>query len=580
VSAEPEASVPISSRRHLLLVVALATAVATAGITTIPFYTRGEPREALVVRAMVDGDGWILPLRNGELPRKPPLFHWLGAMAGLALGRVDELTARLPSAVASVVAVVLVFSWASGSGGPTTGALAAVITATSFEWMRASTVARVDMVYTSLLAAALLAADRLLRETRHATEWRWVFWGATAAATLTKGPIGLVLPLLSALAAGWALHGRAAWQRLRPALGVVGVGTIVGVWLLLAIREHGAPLAAIVWRENIHHLIATDVGGTGHAHGAPYLLGVAALSFLPWTPLLPLVAVAVRWRFDDPSVKLATVWTAVVFGVHLIASAKRSVYLLPALPALALLIVVGWQASGADGADSADGVDRVDRVDNVAGAGWVGRLLVWAGRGYAAVGICIGVALLTLAWGFEVPRSVLTLLHERDRLGVGAATVAARRQVLPLTLAATGLLAIVPIVLRAARERRLRRMIATIAVATATGAVVFNTVIHPELAHRRSLKAFMRSVSAVVHEDDALSFLGSADPGAVFYSGREIPRVPRRATTLPAGYLLVWERDWRELTLHGRLPDPLKVSETALPRRGHLLLARIAHGVP
>ncbi len=50
------------------------------GLGNIPFYTKGEPREAVVVWEIYINGEWVLPLRNGtEIPSKPPLFHWLGA---------------------------------------------------------------------------------------------------------------------------------------------------------------------------------------------------------------------------------------------------------------------------------------------------------------------------------------------------------------------------------------------------------------------------------------------------------------------------------------------------------------------
>ena len=61
------------------------------GLGAVPFYTRGEPREAVVVWEICSTGEWILPLRNGtEIPSKPPLFHWLGALLAKALGRKDR----------------------------------------------------------------------------------------------------------------------------------------------------------------------------------------------------------------------------------------------------------------------------------------------------------------------------------------------------------------------------------------------------------------------------------------------------------------------------------------------------------
>src|SRR5882757_2714286 len=110
------------------LVVALAAAALyLTGIAEIPFYTKGEPREALVVWEMAHGASHVLPLRNGtEIPSKPPLFHWLALLASLALGTVSELATRLPSALLAIAAVTGTYVFAATTGRLRSGWLAAV----------------------------------------------------------------------------------------------------------------------------------------------------------------------------------------------------------------------------------------------------------------------------------------------------------------------------------------------------------------------------------------------------------------------------------------------------------------------
>ena len=549
-----------SRRRTILLVAAVASAIATAGIATIPFYTRGEPREALVVREIVEGGNWILPLRNGtELPRKPPFFHWLAATAGLALGGVNELTVRLPSALFSVAATLLVFGWASARLGPSAGALTALVTATSFEWMRAATIARVDMVYAALLTAALVSLDRLLGTSPRVAAWRWALYGSLTAAVLTKGPVALVLPTLAVSAVAWARPEMGVWRRLRPGRGLAAVAAIAGSWFFLALCQHGSALLAVIFTENFHHLIATRAGGTGHAHGVPYLMAAAALGLLPWTPLLPVVVPALRHKIRDPSVLLACTWAAAVFAVHSLASAKRPVYLLPSHPALAFLMIAGVGTA----------------IESPSGT-WVERFLRLVARAYAGVGICLGLGVLAICWGLEIPDGILALLSLRDRAGTVAGAAAAQDNALLLSLAALAILGTAPLFVRVARARRWDQLITTIAVSTAGCAVIFNTAIHPALARERSMKDFMTAVAAVVHRDDPLCFLGTVDPGIVFYAGRRIQEVELGTTTLPApSYLLVWERDWQAPATSGHLPSPLKVSATQVPHRGHLLLVAV-----
>src|SRR5262245_44589533 len=70
------------------------------GLGAVPFYTKGEPREATVVWEIYTNGEWILPLRNGHIiPSKPPLFHWLGTITSFVWGDLTEWTIRLPSAL-------------------------------------------------------------------------------------------------------------------------------------------------------------------------------------------------------------------------------------------------------------------------------------------------------------------------------------------------------------------------------------------------------------------------------------------------------------------------------------------------
>ncbi len=72
-----------------------------------PVYTKGEPREAVTVLAMVSGGGVILPMRAGvELPSKPLLMHWIAALLAMLFGGVNEWTVRMPSALFGLAAVL------------------------------------------------------------------------------------------------------------------------------------------------------------------------------------------------------------------------------------------------------------------------------------------------------------------------------------------------------------------------------------------------------------------------------------------------------------------------------------------
>ena len=88
-----------------------------AAMLTLPFigighfYTRGEPREAIVAVAMMEQSNYILPIFQGEFAFKPPMLHWLVSLFSLPKGYVSEFTARMPSAVAFIAMCTGFFSF-------------------------------------------------------------------------------------------------------------------------------------------------------------------------------------------------------------------------------------------------------------------------------------------------------------------------------------------------------------------------------------------------------------------------------------------------------------------------------------
>ena len=95
---------------HVLILGCICGIVFFANLGSIPFYDKGEPREALVVRDIVLNGNWIFPLKLGQqIPSKPPLFHWVGALASLFWGHMTEATVRFPSALFASLGVFLVF---------------------------------------------------------------------------------------------------------------------------------------------------------------------------------------------------------------------------------------------------------------------------------------------------------------------------------------------------------------------------------------------------------------------------------------------------------------------------------------
>lgn len=296
----------------------------------------GEAREGLVVQAIVDRGEWILPRRNGELPSKPPLFHWLAATAALGFGLSDGVV-RLPSAIAAWVVAWCTLAVGRVIGGRATGWLAVGALLGMVPVLDGATEARVDMVFTACTTAALSAFFFWYRD--RSPRARALMYVAASAAVLAKGPVGAALPLL-VIVMFLAVQGelrilRALWStRLVAFAAVVDVG-----WYALAAAVGGREVLELqLLRENWSRF----VGGEEFrrtAHGDTLRLPQLLMTqYLPWSLVLGWCAIRrVRGVRAGAAERFLHVWWMVVLGVFTLGAGKRPIYLLPVAPALALL---------------------------------------------------------------------------------------------------------------------------------------------------------------------------------------------------------------------------------------------------
>ncbi|HVN64850.1 MAG TPA: glycosyltransferase family 39 protein, partial [Candidatus Binataceae bacterium] len=227
--AEPRNAVP--------MLTILGIALYLINIGGYPLYTKGEPREAVTIWDMVHGGGVILPMRAGiEIPSKPPLMHWFGALCSLAMGGVTEFSVRLPSATFAILGLIACFFYVRRLFGSVAGIVAAAIMGTTFQYLQAATGARVDMTLTFFMEVAffefILIAEDLTRR-------RLLLYLALALAVLAKGPVGLLLPAATALVwiateRRWDIIGKMAIVR-----GTIVVAAIAGGWYAAAIATGG-----------------------------------------------------------------------------------------------------------------------------------------------------------------------------------------------------------------------------------------------------------------------------------------------------------------------------------------------------
>lgn len=336
------------------------------------FHTKGEPREALVAMAMLESGDWILPLTGGgEIPYKPPFFHWLVALFSLPAGHVTEYTSRLPSALALILLAAATLRFfhrqltspdsrfqVSGSrrsdapGAPMLPLLVALVTLTSFELWRAAMNARVDMVLTFLTVASIY---RLLD---HHT-LRRIPWGAVllmSCATLTKGPVGIIIPCLCA-GLCFLLQRHNFFRVFLMLLAVALLSQLLPLcWYAAAYSRGGEEFLQLAIEENFGRMTGT-MGYDVHIHPWTYNLTSLLSGFLPWT-FVPLLLFPLLFRrlpritgsqppvsgFRFPVSLSTAVCVLTIFIFYCMPAGKRSVYLMPLYPFAAWWLAMGLKA--------------------------------------------------------------------------------------------------------------------------------------------------------------------------------------------------------------------------------------------
>jgi 4-amino-4-deoxy-L-arabinose transferase-like glycosyltransferase len=237
---------------------------------------------AYVLDAVKNGQWLCQRNLSGDITSKPPVWTWLSASATLACGRISVFTLYLPGALAAAGVGCLVFAFGRRYFGRRAGYVAAAVSLLTTAGLKGIGLARTDGVFAFTVTAAALLAFRAWMRGRG---WTW-FWLMATVATLTKGPLGLVL-------AGGGLLAR-LWERKSPnALPIRGTqwpGIVLFIlltagWLGLSYRQFGSKVTGKLLNEELKAQAATrydnHLPGTMFWQPPLYYLGRAA----PWSLL-------------------------------------------------------------------------------------------------------------------------------------------------------------------------------------------------------------------------------------------------------------------------------------------------------
>lgn len=304
-----------------------------------------ETRYAQVALEMHDTGDWVVPRLNGEpYLDKPPMLYWLMAISYEVCG-VNEQAARLPTALAALLTVLLTYVLGKKLLGDRAASIGAMLLLLSAGFFLAGRFVMMDSLLTLFSTVGLLAGAVALHANRWNLSW-WVLAGvACGLGTLTKGPVADVICVPPLLMAAW-LTGNDRVFRLRVALALLlPAVAIAAPWFLLISSSQPEFSGHFFWT---HHIVRF-FHAFNHSEPWWFYLPVLAISLLPGSLLFGALAVYLFGRGRRViesktslarsqqlgTVLLAGVWVVVFFSLS---TCKLPAYILPALPMFSLVL--------------------------------------------------------------------------------------------------------------------------------------------------------------------------------------------------------------------------------------------------
>jgi 4-amino-4-deoxy-L-arabinose transferase-like glycosyltransferase len=373
---------------------------------------------------------------------KPILYYWAAA-AGFRLHLPAEWAARLPSALAALVAA-LAIGWLArrhhGDGGTfpqRAPLLAPLIFSTSVAAIGFARSAGPDMLFAASLALAMASAACVLHRvgalrgesaaSRSDSLPLLLFGGFLGLGVLAKGPAAIVLAGgaigLWAIATG---HWRAALRTVHP-IAVAAFCVVALPWYVVCALRNPDFLRVFIFQHNFQRYLTPLF-----QHRQPFWFfgPILLLALLPWTVLLwPAAQEALRlWREqswkNSPGFFFAC-WAAFPIFFFSLSQSKLPGYVLPAIPPLALLLAVALTRAAV--ADSSARKRRFRTIGIALGITW----------------IVLGIA--AFQWASRLPQaarddasrsiSMTAILAIAGGIGVAAVALLRKRAFVALALA-------------------------------------------------------------------------------------------------------------------------------------------------
>jgi 4-amino-4-deoxy-L-arabinose transferase-like glycosyltransferase len=318
--------------RHLTILLILAALAVGAFLGSAPLLDADEGRNGEVGREMAATNDYVMPRLDGLPYLDKPVVYFAAEAAAMEVLGATELAARLPAYLFTLATAAVLFWFARRLWGLEAAHVAAIVFLSMPLTIAFARTVIFDSALTFFVVVALIAMFVAIEE-RNA-RWSILAWAAMGLAMITKGPVTFVLVLFVMIPYAWRRRGL---RLLFPLLGFVAFAAIVAPWLWGVTRVVPEFLKYVLVTETAQRMATKALQRTGPPwYFVPYLVGGA----LPWS-IVALFSWKSFRRRDDATLFLL-LWLLVPFVFFSISQSKRPQYILPLLPALALLIARVW----------------------------------------------------------------------------------------------------------------------------------------------------------------------------------------------------------------------------------------------
>ncbi len=297
------------------------------------------PNEAIYGRAVVEMDergDWLVPTVNGKLfAEKPILYYWAALTISYGMGGIDELSLRVPSALAGILSVLLLYFLVDPYTGRRRALLAAALLATQYEVFWSARSVQMDSLVLVTTLGMLLPLSRML-DFGLSPRRAWPVVGLVAGVgLLAKGPVTCIVP-------GAVFLAYCASRRLNPKLlnrgfviaGILAVAVAATWYGLLIWKGRSDILDEVLIRQNMSRF------SKAWDHQQPwwYYLKYFWIEFVPWSWMVPAAfALRLKGAHEQGLHRLAWGWIVIVIFFFSLSDSKRAPYILPVAPAVAIL---------------------------------------------------------------------------------------------------------------------------------------------------------------------------------------------------------------------------------------------------